>query len=257
MSESKNLLGDDAEERKQTPIYSGFVRNFYSGMVAVARRSYTGSRQHHPERDTQWDRSLSFDELDAMQRHLLEYADAESRNYYEGMAEATKAVAWRAMAHAERFFGTKPCDPECYQRIQRLREASQELAEMSEFTEEAGGSEVTEAVSGAPLRYFFNTYLFNLWRSDGFWLKGGAWHRAALTWDLQTEFIEDDVELEVYEADLPYLKQPEAGEWKFAQPDHGKTYLMYSEKGHGVENHLHKGVRSVGKELEGYRWVKA
>ena len=61
---------------------------FPHALVEVAKQSYKGNIQHHPEDEIWWDMSKSKDELDAMLRHMLEGELA--------------AVAWRALAHLER-----------------------------------------------------------------------------------------------------------------------------------------------------------
>tara|TARA_E500000305_G_scaffold92393_1_gene80455 strand:+ start:132 stop:422 length:291 start_codon:yes stop_codon:yes gene_type:complete len=83
-----NFLPSDSQERKNIPVYSGFVAYFPRAMSAVAHHSWVGSEQHHPGTPVHWDKSKSQDELDAMMRHLLE--------------EDWVAVAWRAMANLER-----------------------------------------------------------------------------------------------------------------------------------------------------------
>ena len=77
-----------AEERKQIPIYRGFVKYFPDAIVAVTKRSMEGNLQHHPDKPLFWDKSKSTDELDALMRHLME--------------EDWVAVAWRAMANLQR-----------------------------------------------------------------------------------------------------------------------------------------------------------
>tara|TARA_B100001094_G_C17944671_1_gene677397 strand:+ start:132 stop:413 length:282 start_codon:yes stop_codon:yes gene_type:complete len=77
-----------AEERKQIPIYRGFIKYFPDAIVEVAKQSVQGNLQHHPEADIFWDKSKSTDELDALMRHLIEKDWA--------------AVAWRALANLQR-----------------------------------------------------------------------------------------------------------------------------------------------------------
>ena len=82
------LFGTTPEERKATPIYSGCLAYFPRALGAVARLSYVGNQQHHPDKPLHWDKSKSTDELDALIRHLLE--------------GEWDAVAWRALANLER-----------------------------------------------------------------------------------------------------------------------------------------------------------
>tara|TARA_R100000655_G_scaffold19087_2_gene40077 strand:+ start:2601 stop:2879 length:279 start_codon:yes stop_codon:yes gene_type:complete len=82
------VISGTAEERKQIPIYRGFVRYFPDAIVEVTKRSAEGNLQHHPDKELFWDKSKSTDELDALMRHLIE--------------EDWAAVAWRAMANLQR-----------------------------------------------------------------------------------------------------------------------------------------------------------
>lgn len=84
-------LPADAEERKAIPLYRGLFCYFPNALIAVARCSYEGNRQHHPDKPLHWDRSKSTDEEDALLRHLLE------GDYQK--------VAWRALALYERRAG--------------------------------------------------------------------------------------------------------------------------------------------------------
>jgi len=82
------LLPTDAKERKCIPIYSGVIRYFPDAIAAVAKLSYKGNQQHHPDKELHWDKSKSTDELDALMRHILD--------------EEWDAVAWRALANLQR-----------------------------------------------------------------------------------------------------------------------------------------------------------
>jgi len=82
-------LPTNAEERKATPIYTGFVKYFPDAMAAVAKISLKGGIQHGQTPETlHWDRSKSGDELDAMMRHVID--------------EDWAQVAWRAMANLQK-----------------------------------------------------------------------------------------------------------------------------------------------------------
>ena len=81
-------LPTDSKARKQVPLYEGLFKFFPDALAAVAHRSYVGSKQHHPEKPVQWDRSKSGDELDAMMRHVLD--------------EDWEAVGWRALANLQK-----------------------------------------------------------------------------------------------------------------------------------------------------------
>lgn len=81
-------LPEDAQERKDIPIYSGVVRYFPDALAAVAKVSKIGNDQHNPGKPLHWDRSKSGDELDAMMRHVLD--------------EDWDKVAWRALANLQK-----------------------------------------------------------------------------------------------------------------------------------------------------------
>jgi hypothetical protein len=81
----------DAKERKQYPVYSGFVKYFPDAMAKVANISWAGNNQHHPGTPLHWDRKKSTDESDAMMRHLIDYSKS-------GNIDELAKVAWRALA---------------------------------------------------------------------------------------------------------------------------------------------------------------
>jgi hypothetical protein len=83
-----STLPVEASARKQIPIYSGVVRYFPDALVAVAKVSYIGNQQHHPDQPLHWDKSKSADEEDAMMRHIVE--------------QEWDKVAWRALANLQR-----------------------------------------------------------------------------------------------------------------------------------------------------------
>ena len=88
-SPKRKPLPDDAAERKQIPIYTGFIRYFPDAIAAVAKVSLVGGMQHGQTPETlHWDRSKSKDELDAMMRHILD--------------EDWEQVAWRALANLQK-----------------------------------------------------------------------------------------------------------------------------------------------------------
>ena len=82
------VIEGTAEERKQIPIYTGFLRYFPDAVVEVTKRSMEGNQQPPPDKPLFWDKTKSTDELDALMRHLME--------------GDWVAVAWRAMANLQR-----------------------------------------------------------------------------------------------------------------------------------------------------------
>ena len=72
-SPKRKPLPDDAAERKQIPIYTGFIRYFPDAIAAVSKVSLVGGMQDGQTPEAlHWDRRKSKDELDAMMRHILD-----------------------------------------------------------------------------------------------------------------------------------------------------------------------------------------
>jgi hypothetical protein len=86
-----------AQDRKQTPIFSGVLAYFPDALGVVAKCSYAGQMQHNPDLPLAWDRSKSGDELDALTRHLIEAGTVDD----DGMLHSAK-VAWRALANLQK-----------------------------------------------------------------------------------------------------------------------------------------------------------
>jgi len=86
-----------AQQRKDTPVYSGVLNYFPQALRDVARCSKAGNDQHNPGQPMFWDRTKSSDELDALTRHLLEAGTIDT----DGIRHSTK-VAWRALANLEK-----------------------------------------------------------------------------------------------------------------------------------------------------------
>ena len=85
------------DKRKQIPIYTGVLKYFPDAIAEIAKVSYVGNQQHHPDKPLHWDRAKSTDELDALMRHLLEIGKIDS----DGMRHTAK-VAWRALAYLQK-----------------------------------------------------------------------------------------------------------------------------------------------------------
>lgn len=86
-----------AQERKNTPVFSGVLMYFPDAIREVARVSFIGAQQHNPDKPLHWDRSKSGDELDALTRHLLEAGTIDT----DGVRHSAK-VAWRALANLQK-----------------------------------------------------------------------------------------------------------------------------------------------------------
>lgn len=84
---------NEAQERKNTPVFSGVLRYFPDAIKEVARVSLAGNQQHHPDEPLHWDRNKSKDEFDALARHLIDAGTFDT----DGTRHTAK-VAWRALA---------------------------------------------------------------------------------------------------------------------------------------------------------------
>ena len=87
----------EAQQRKETPVFSGVIQYFPKALQEVARCSFIANEQHNPGTKMHWDRSKSGDELDALTRHLIEAGTVDT----DGIRHSTK-VAWRALANLEK-----------------------------------------------------------------------------------------------------------------------------------------------------------
>jgi len=88
------------QQRKERPIYSGFIKYFPLAVSEVSNLSFVANEQHNPGTVMHWDRSKSQDELDALMRHLSDHARGIEIDD-DGIYHLTK-VAWRAMAMLEK-----------------------------------------------------------------------------------------------------------------------------------------------------------
>lgn len=86
--------------RKNTPIYSGFLKYFPNAIAEVSRLSLIANEQHHKGEPLHWDKDKSTDELDALMRHLTDHASGEHFDD-DNCLHLTK-VAWRSLAMLER-----------------------------------------------------------------------------------------------------------------------------------------------------------
>lgn len=94
-----------AQERKNTPVYSGVLKYFPNAIKYVSRVSKAGNDQHHPDKPLHWDKSKSTDEPDALVRHLIDHSIEPVDD--DNMLHLGK-VAWRALAMLERYLDENP-----------------------------------------------------------------------------------------------------------------------------------------------------
>ena len=96
VAQSKMILPTDAAERKCIPITSGVLDYFPLAIAEVAKASYAGNQQHHPNEPLFWDKSKSTDHGDCIARHLIDRGKVDS----DGIKHSAK-LAWRALALLE------------------------------------------------------------------------------------------------------------------------------------------------------------
>jgi len=96
----EDINNDVAQDRKNTPVYSGVLKYFPNALKEVAKCSKAGNDQHNPNSPLHWDRSKSGDELDALTRHLIDHS--ENPVDTDGVLHLAK-VSWRALAALEKY----------------------------------------------------------------------------------------------------------------------------------------------------------
>ena len=97
------VYDDDFDERlketnrKQIPVFSGVLKYFPDAIREVAKTSWIGNQQHHPNKPLHWDRSKSGDELDALTRHLMEAGEIDT----DGIRHSAK-ICWRSLSNLQK-----------------------------------------------------------------------------------------------------------------------------------------------------------
>ena len=88
-------LEEQKDDRKGMPVYSGVLSYFPDALKEVAKCSLAGQKQHNQGDKLYWDKNKSFDNEDALVRHLIDH----SKNPVDedGVLHLAK-VAWRALA---------------------------------------------------------------------------------------------------------------------------------------------------------------
>src|ERR1019366_461181 len=92
-----SLLPTDSKLRKETPIYSGFLKYFPRAAAYAARISVLGNEKHNPGEELHWAEGKSMDHPDCIARHLIE---ADTFDPDAGALHAGK-LFWRAGAYLE------------------------------------------------------------------------------------------------------------------------------------------------------------
>ena len=118
----------DKKKRKQTPIYTGVIKYFPKALAEVAKVSYVGNQQHHPDKPLHWDRAKSTDELDALTRHLFEAGKTDT----DGQLHSAK-VAWRALANLEKELENKRDEKWYKDQYNRNREPKDQIGYDEQF----------------------------------------------------------------------------------------------------------------------------
>jgi hypothetical protein len=88
-----------AQERKNTPIYSGVIKYFPDVFAEICKSSVAGNTQHLKGKPLHWDRSKSKDQMDACVRHIIDHARGEVFDD-DGVRHLAKAC-WRLMAQLQ------------------------------------------------------------------------------------------------------------------------------------------------------------
>jgi len=100
----KEDAANEAQRRKEIPVFSGVLKYFPNALKEVAKCSKAGNDQHHPDKPLHWDMDKSKDEYDALTRHLIDHTIDPIDT--DGILHLTK-VAWRALAGLERHLTNK------------------------------------------------------------------------------------------------------------------------------------------------------
>lgn len=91
-------MKSEAQERKDTPVFSGVLKYFPDAIKEVAKVSKAGNDQHNAGQPLHWAREKSTDQLDCCARHLIDH----SLNKFDtdGQRHLAK-LAWRALAQLQ------------------------------------------------------------------------------------------------------------------------------------------------------------
>lgn len=96
LNNESDEVDTDSKERKDAPVFTGFMQYFPNAIFEVARLSKSANDKHNPNEPLHWSKHKSNDHGDCLARHQLEVGTVDS----DGFDHAVK-VAWRAMAQLE------------------------------------------------------------------------------------------------------------------------------------------------------------
>jgi hypothetical protein len=102
-------MTEEAQKRKNAPIFSGLLAYFPDACWAVAECSYKANKQHNGDAPMFWNREKSGDEMDALLRHSFQSNQMDD----DDILHDTK-VAWRGMANLQKVLesrGEAPLSP--------------------------------------------------------------------------------------------------------------------------------------------------
>lgn len=86
-----------SQDRKDTPVFTGFLKYFPHATRLVAQLSKTGNDKHNPGEPLHWAKGKSTDHGDCLVRHQLDIGTWD----YDNNCDHAVAVAWRAMAQLQ------------------------------------------------------------------------------------------------------------------------------------------------------------
>jgi hypothetical protein len=93
-------LGEyDKKSNKEFPVFSGLIKYFPNALRQISNLSLVSNNIHNKGEPLHWAREKSSDHLDAMMRHLIEYAKGNEFDD-DGQGHIIK-VCWRALAQAQ------------------------------------------------------------------------------------------------------------------------------------------------------------
>ena len=81
--------------RKEFPMYRGLRKYFPDALFEVSNVSFRATQQHHPNKEMHWNKEVSNDHLDCLERHLNDHA--KGIKFDEDGSRHLAKVVWRAL----------------------------------------------------------------------------------------------------------------------------------------------------------------